>query len=72
MLNTGEFGQYIPYLLIHPGEHCGGKIMNIPSLDKEFLLQHPFTMDSPCPFNDFLLRVRINQWELYNYVGGDI
>ena len=28
------------YFLIHPAKYCGGKVMKIPSLDKEFLLQH--------------------------------
>ena len=28
------------YILIHPAKYCGSKIMKIPSLDKEFILQH--------------------------------
>ncbi len=26
--------------MIYPGKYCGSKIMKIPSLDKELLLQH--------------------------------
>ncbi len=33
------------------------KSCQIPSMDKEFLLQHRDHMELPCPFNDLLLRV---------------